>query len=116
METSATQWHRPSAFTRGSRRATLHGLAGCDLQVAPGELVLLKASCASYFALAKYSTVQLFTCEARGTALAALFFMREVGPGQVQETIKYSTHESSVETWRVHSCRAARNKFSFECL
>lgn len=61
LETSATQWQRPWAFTHGSRRATLHGLAGCDLQVAPGELVLLKASCASYFVLAKYSTVQLFT-------------------------------------------------------
>lgn len=65
-----TQWHRPSAFTHGSCRATLHGLAGCDLPEAPGELFLLKASCASYFLPAKYSTVQLFTWEAWGTALS----------------------------------------------
>lgn len=63
-----TQWHRPSAFTHGSCRATLHGLAGCDLPEAPGELFLLKASCASYFLPAKYSTVQLFTWEAWSTA------------------------------------------------
>lgn len=31
----------------GSRRAALHGLAGCDLPEVPGELFLLKASCAS---------------------------------------------------------------------
>lgn len=31
----------------GSRRAPLHGLAGCDLPEAPGELFLLNASCAS---------------------------------------------------------------------
>lgn len=65
-----TQWHRPSAFTHGSCRATLHGLAGCDLPEAPGELFLLKASCASYFMPAKYSTVQLFTWEAWSTDLS----------------------------------------------
>lgn len=31
----------------GSRRAPHHGLAGCDLPEAPGELFLLNASCAS---------------------------------------------------------------------
>lgn len=65
-----TQWHRPSAFTHGSCRATLHGLAGCDLPEAPGELFLLKASCASYFLPAKYSTVQLFTWEVWYTTLS----------------------------------------------
>lgn len=69
-----TQWHRPSAFTHGSCRATLHGLAGCDLPEAPGELFLLKASCASYFLPAKYSTVQLFTWEAWSTALLLPLF------------------------------------------
>lgn len=64
-----TQWHRPSAFTHGSCRAALHGLAGCDLPEAPGELFLLKASCASYFPPAKYSSVQLFTWEAESAAL-----------------------------------------------
>lgn len=62
-----TQWHRPSAFTHGSCRATLHGLASCDLPEAPGELFLLKASCVSYFQPAKYCIVQLFTWEASCT-------------------------------------------------
>lgn len=38
-----TQWRRPSALTHGSRRATLCGLAGCDLPQAQKELFPLKS-------------------------------------------------------------------------
>lgn len=69
-----TQWHRPSAFTHGSCRATLHGLASCDLPEAPGELFLLKASCVSYFQPAKYCIVQLFTWEASCTTTSLSSF------------------------------------------
>lgn len=44
------------------------------------------------------------------------FLMREVEPGQVQETIRYSTHDSLLVAWKARRCRVALNRFSFDRL